>query len=136
MALGYAEASVNGVALEDAGGTTYKILVLDGANIFKEHKVSVTLAVDGTAYVQAIATTKGRRFGLQVVQAEKTKIDSLVAAVNTDIDAGTPFNVTVDDGFQTFNGNVHPDGDQWIAWKPQDRVFDFVEDVTMRFITV
>lgn len=136
MALGYAQGSIAGVALEDASNTPCKVLILDGANLLPIVIGSTTYAADGTAYSQILEVTSGAQFGVKIEYIPPSVFTQIMDAINAALAGSGVFNVTLEDDIQSINKNVTVDfSRQWVSVAPQRTNESTIKDVEFHFIT-
>lgn len=137
MALGYAQGSIAGVALEDAGNTPCKVLLLDAANLKPTVIGATTYAADGTPYTQILEVTAGAQFGVKVEFIPPDVLNNIIDAINAALTGGGSFNVDLTDDIQSVNADVTVDfSRQWLSYPAQRTNENTVKDVEFRFVTV
>lgn len=135
MALGYAEGSIAGAALQNAGGDKFKALILDGANVTSARAINNRTAASGNLYTQTLTLTVGIPFGVLFEYVDTSVLQDIIAAIQTAVDAQATFNVTLTDDLQTIDLDAVPDGSRWLSYDKQRTNPNVVKGVTMRFLT-
>jgi hypothetical protein len=87
--------------------------IVDGAVFASERKGSVEWAAEGTPHPQTIDVgVKGNQFGLQMVSTETTKLNDVLAAIQTSEGGQTTFVVHIVDELYDINVNAFLDYSQ------------------------
>lgn len=137
MALGYAQGSIAGVALEDANNTPCKVLIIDAANLKPQVIGSTQYAADGTGYTQFLEVTAGAQFGVRLEFVPPTVLNDVIDAINAALASGGTFNVTLDDDINSINADVTVDfSRQWVSYPAQRTHPDVVKEAEFRFVIV
>lgn len=137
----WATGSVAGVSLQDAGGRPLRTDVLDAEPFRGTLSGNAQQSLDLTTHVQILSRgTKGIHFGIHVAQIPVSKVALIVAAIESAIGAGNPFNVTLADdaGADSINKSCVPDY-QALEGKLYRRgaiAAGYMKDLVMRFISV
>jgi hypothetical protein len=135
MPLGYAQGSIAGITLQDAGAIPCKVLIQDASAFRQTVAGSTQFAADGTIYTQILEVTTGRAFGVKVEYIPPDVLNDIIDAINAAIAGGDPFNVTLADDLTTINTDCIPDfAAGWIKIAEQRTHTDVVKDVVFRFI--
>jgi hypothetical protein len=136
MAIGYAEGSIAGVSLQNAGGTKFKCLLLDMGNFRPTLAGNTEFAADSTPWTQVQAVAGGRAFGALLEYADPGVVTNIIAAINAAVLAGNSFNVTLADDLNSINENCIPDfATGWLKIVAQRTHTDVVKGIEFRFLT-
>lgn len=139
----YAQSTIAGVALQGPGGVNCRVDVVDGEGLKATLTGRSVVALDFSVHTQLSArTSAGVAFGLRVPWMPVALLNSVVAAMETAMLAGTSFVVTAADSlgapfvddisvsavpdFQSTAGKYFTRGEMSNG---------FVKDVTFRFIS-
>lgn len=120
-------------------GITYtgcRVEIIDAGPFRSQNAGSVDWANDGTPHVQTIDRgVKGIQFGLKMVSAEASKLESVFAAIVVAESTQASIGVDVEDGIFDIDVNAVPDYSMdWFTFGKQSE--GWYEDVTLRFIAV
>lgn len=136
MALGYAQGSIAGVALQDASAIPCKVLLVDAGNFKPTVVGSTEFAAAGTPYTQILTVAAGRAFGVKIEFIPPDVLNDIIDAINTAVSNGDSFNITLADDLTPINENCIPDFQAaWLSIEPQRTHEDVVKNVLFRFLT-
>lgn len=136
----WASGSIAGVALTDSGGRDLRTDVVDGEPLNSTLSGSNVTALDLTVHTQLISRLKkGVRFGVRIAQIPRTKLTSVVTAMEAALAGSTTFPVILSDTAGTDNISVKAVLDfEATGGKPYQRgaiAAGYVKDVVIRFIS-
>lgn len=133
---GYAEGSIAGQSLVDSASDPCRALIIDGGNLDPSRIVNVRVgSAGGSGSIDAQIfddSGVGRRFGVKFESIPNALYGDIVDAINTSVEAGNPFNVTLDDNLHSINTNC------WLESSPttqEQRTSQYADGIVFRFIT-
>jgi hypothetical protein len=136
----FAEVTIDGVAIQDAGGTFGKCTIVGAESLFIGRVVTGFESADGDFHQQVFPSTNGSGFEIKIIAPAIpiAKFTALVAAVRTRTLALQKFVVSAVDDWQTINHYCRiKDERSWLKIGRSDGMTneDFVEGVELTFVT-
>src|SRR4051812_32505118 len=105
----YALGSIAGQTLQNTSGEDFMAMLLDAGNYRPTFAGETRFAADGTPVTQILAVAGGRAFGVRLAYMTVTKLNAIVAAINTAVAAGLTFVVDLQDDLTHVHANCLPD---------------------------